>query len=137
MQDAARVTRAALSGLRAVVAWPGAPRPVEADALLPERALAGDADARTQLRRPRCTRPLVDGGRRAARDAVGASSTPAGRSRRRRAPLFVHANTVRYRMRRVAELCGHSPMDARGALTLRLALVLGRLAAEAPEEPVT
>ena len=43
--------------------------------------------------------------------------------------LFVHANTVRYRMRRIAELCGHSPMDARGALTLQLALVLGRLAA--------
>ncbi|MDQ2796221.1 MAG: helix-turn-helix domain-containing protein, partial [Actinomycetota bacterium] len=41
--------------------------------------------------------------------------------------LFVHANTVRYRLKRVAEVCGESPTDARGALTLRIALVLGRL----------
>lgn len=125
MQDAARVTRAALSGLRAVVAWPGAPRPVEADALLPERALAGDTEARTQLM-AEVYAPLADAGGElletlsAFLDAGGALEATAR-------ALFVHANTVRYRMRRVAELCGHSPMDARGALTLRLALVFGRL----------
>ena len=41
--------------------------------------------------------------------------------------LFVHANTVRYRLRRVAEVCGQSPSEARGAFTLRVALALGRL----------
>ena len=41
--------------------------------------------------------------------------------------LFVHTNTVRYRLRRAAELCGHAPTDARGAFTIQLALVLGRL----------
>ena len=46
----ARVSAAAaLSGLRAAAAWPDAPRPVRADDLLPERALAGDGHARRQL----------------------------------------------------------------------------------------
>ena len=61
LSAAGRVTRAALSGLRAVAAWPGAPRPVEADALLPERALAGDLDARAQLVAD-VYRPLVAAG---------------------------------------------------------------------------
>ena len=42
--------------------------------------------------------------------------------------LFVHPNTVRYRLRRVAELTGEQPADARSAFVLRVALVLGRLA---------
>ena len=41
----------ALAGHRAVRAWPGAPRPVAADDLLPERVLDGDAGAVEQLRR--------------------------------------------------------------------------------------
>jgi DNA-binding PucR family transcriptional regulator len=39
----------------------------------------------------------------------------------------VHANTVRYRLRRVAEVCGEAPTDARGAFTIQVALTLGRL----------
>ena len=41
--------------------------------------------------------------------------------------LFVHPNTVRYRLRRVLDLTGLAPSDARHAFTLRIALVLGRL----------
>jgi DNA-binding PucR family transcriptional regulator len=41
--------------------------------------------------------------------------------------LFVHPNTVRYRLRRVLDLTGLAPNDARHAFTLRIALVLGRL----------
>ncbi len=41
--------------------------------------------------------------------------------------LFVHANTVRYRLRRVHEISGYSPTDPRDAYALRLALTLGRL----------
>ena len=41
--------------------------------------------------------------------------------------LFVHANTVRYRLRRVARSCGESPTEPRGAFTLQVALALGRL----------
>ncbi|MHB8796816.1 MAG: helix-turn-helix domain-containing protein, partial [Candidatus Nanopelagicales bacterium] len=44
--------------------------------------------------------------------------------------LFIHPNTVRYRLRRIADLTGHSPTDARGAFTLRVGLTLGRLAGE-------
>jgi DNA-binding PucR family transcriptional regulator len=39
----------------------------------------------------------------------------------------VHPNTVRYRLRRVLDLTGLAPNDARHAFTLRIALVLGRL----------
>ena len=44
---AARSARAAIAGLRAAPGWPGAPRPVAADDLLPERALSGDGHAGT------------------------------------------------------------------------------------------
>ena len=46
---AGRSARAALSGLSAAPAWPDAPRIVESEALLPERALAGDPPARRIL----------------------------------------------------------------------------------------
>jgi DNA-binding PucR family transcriptional regulator len=51
--------------------------------------------------------------------------------------LFVHPNTVRYRLRRVAEVSGYTPSDPRHALTLRLALALGRLADVRPERAAT
>ena len=41
--------------------------------------------------------------------------------------LFVHANTVRYRLRRVHEVTGYSPTHPREAYALRLSLTLGRL----------
>jgi hypothetical protein len=122
---AAAVTRAALSGLRAVPAWPGAPRPVSADDLLPERALAGDAEARTQLVE-NVYRPLVAAGDVLV-ETVAAFLDAGGALEATARALFVHANTVRYRLRRVAEICGEVPADPRGALTLRIALVLGRL----------
>jgi DNA-binding PucR family transcriptional regulator len=52
---------------------------------------------------------------------AGGSATAAGQA------LFCHPNTVRYRLRRVAELTGQHPGDARGALVLRLAMGLDRL----------
>jgi hypothetical protein len=125
ISDAGRVTQAALSGLRVVPAWPGAPRPVGADALLPERALAGDTDARAQLVDD-VYRPLVEAGGGLI-ETVAAFLDAGGALEATARALFVHANTVRYRLRRVSEICGESPTDARGALTLRIALVLGRL----------
>ena len=41
--------------------------------------------------------------------------------------LYVHPNTVRYRLRRVAEVTGLSPLDGRDAFALRMALTVGRL----------
>lgn len=125
LDDAATVTQAALSGLRAAPAWPGAPRPVSADALLPERALAGDTQARAQLVAD-VYRPLVEAGDVLV-DTVAAFLDAGGALEATARALFVHANTVRYRLRRVAELCGEAPTDPRGALALQVALVLGRL----------
>jgi hypothetical protein len=122
--DASAVTQAALAGLRAVPGWPGAPRPVSADALLPERALMGDAAARERLV-GEVYQPLVRSGvvlieTLTSFFACGSSLEATARS------LFVHANTVRYRLRRVAEACGESPTDPRGAFILQVALALGR-----------
>ena len=123
---ASTATRAALSGLRAVSAWPGAPRPVAAEALLPERALAGDQDARETLVET-VYKPLVAAGDVLVSTVATFLETGGALEATARA-LFVHANTVRYRLRRAAEVCGETPTDPRGAYTLRIALTLGRLA---------
>ena len=39
---------------------------------------------------------------------------------------FVHVNTVRCRLKRVSEVTGFDPMNPQDALTLRMALMLGR-----------
>ncbi len=49
LPSAPRSARAALAGATAARAWPAAPRPVLAAALLPERVLAGDVTARRAL----------------------------------------------------------------------------------------
>jgi DNA-binding PucR family transcriptional regulator len=41
--------------------------------------------------------------------------------------LFVHPNTVRYRLKRVAELTEYTPSVGRDAFTLWVAIVVGRL----------
>ncbi len=117
---------AALSGLRAAAAWSEAPRPVHADDLLPERTLDGDSDARAHLLAEIYT-PLVQAGRElleTLRAYLEQSGSIEGAARL----LFVHPNTVRYRLRRVSDVTGVSPADPRGAFTLRVALTLGRLA---------
>jgi DNA-binding PucR family transcriptional regulator len=43
--------------------------------------------------------------------------------------LFVHPNTVRYRLRRVTELTGFTASEGRDGFTLWTAIILGRLAA--------
>src|SRR6478735_8012046 len=41
--------------------------------------------------------------------------------------IFVHPNTVRYRLKRAAEITGLSATDPRGSWTLQVALALARL----------
>jgi DNA-binding PucR family transcriptional regulator len=41
--------------------------------------------------------------------------------------LFVHANTIRYRIKGISELIGYDLTDPRDAFTVRLALILGRI----------
>lgn len=124
--DAGTVTQAAMSGLAVAAAWPGAPRPVAADDLLPERAVAGDAAARAYLVDV-VYQPLVAAGATLV-DTVSTYLDLGGALESTARALFVHTNTVRYRLRRVTDVCGCSPTDPRGSYTLRLALTLGRLA---------
>ncbi|WP_283138145.1 PucR family transcriptional regulator [Rhizohabitans arisaemae] len=123
LQAATRSARAALAGLRAAPAWPDAPRPVLADDLLAERALAGDEDAREQLiehvYRPLAGTPLLETLTTYLEQGTSLEATAR--------LLFVHPNTVRYRLRKVAELTGYQPADGRAAFTLQVGLVLGRL----------
>jgi len=120
----------ALAGLLAAPAWPDAPRPVPSDDLLPERALAGDEIARTRLVQE-VYRPLQSTGT-ALVETLSAFLEQTSSLEAAARALFVHPNTVRYRLRRVTEISGYAPADPRHALTLRLALALGRLADAQP-----
>ncbi|MFR9729451.1 PucR family transcriptional regulator [Saccharopolyspora sp. MS10] len=126
LSEAHRSAADAMSGLRAVVAWPTAPRPVLAEDLLPERALAGDPEAERQLVEG-IVLPLVDAGG-ALLETVDTYLELGGVLENCARQLYVHPNTVRYRLRRVAELTGRTPSNARDALVLRVALSVGRLA---------
>jgi DNA-binding PucR family transcriptional regulator len=123
--DAKISADAAHSALRVVHGWPDAPRPVHADDLLPERALAGDAIARDALV-DQVHRPLNEAGTTVLLTletylAQGSSIEATART------LFVHPNTVRYRLKRVVDITGLSPTNARDSYVLRLALTVGRL----------
>ncbi len=123
--QAPAVTQAALSGLRAAPGWRGAPRPVSADDLLPERALLGEADARALLIET-VYQPLVGAGD-VLLDTVACFLDAGGALESTARTLFVHVNTVRSRLRRVAEVSGQVPTDGRGAFTLRTAIALASL----------
>jgi len=114
----------ALSGLDAVAGWPAAPRPVRAEELLAERVVLGDATARSRLRTEVYV-PLAAGG--ADLLATAAAYLDRGGAVEATArDLFLHPNTVRYRLRRVADVTGRDLTKERPAQEVRLALVLGR-----------
>ncbi|MGI8577896.1 MAG: PucR family transcriptional regulator [Nocardioidaceae bacterium] len=117
--------RAAIAGLRAAIAWPEAPRPVSSDDLLPERSLSGDGHARRQLVSD-VYQPLVDAGS-GLLETLTAYLDSSGSIEATGRALFVHPNTVRYRLHRIADVTGLSANAARDAYTLRVALTLGRL----------
>ncbi|AEV82423.1 PucR family transcriptional regulator [Actinoplanes sp. SE50] len=125
LEQATESARAALAGFRAAPAWPGAPSPVAADALLPERALAGDLDARRKLRND-VYGPLSRAGS-GLLETLDAFFAAGGVLESAARELYVHPNTVRYRLRRVAEVTTLSPLDGRDAFALRMALSIGRL----------
>jgi hypothetical protein len=115
----------ALAGLRAAPAWPDAPRPVPADALLAERALDGDPLARTALME-RVAGPLQAAGG-GVLETVRAVLGSGGNLEATARAIFVHPNTVRYRLKRAADLTGISATDPRGSWTLQVALTLAAL----------
>lgn len=127
LHAAASSARAAIAGLKASSGWPDAPRPVHAEDLLAERALDGDEDARGQLVEhvylPLAGTPLLD--TLATYLEQGTSLEATARL------LFVHPNTVRYRLKKITELTGYQPTEGRSAFTLQVGLILGRLSESA------
>lgn len=115
----------AIAGMNAVAGWPGAPRPVPARELLPERALLGDNTAIAALE-AEVMRPLNDAGPALA-ETLDAYLDSGGAIEACARKLFVHPNTVRYRLRRIADFTGRDPTVPRDAYVLRVAASLGRL----------
>jgi DNA-binding PucR family transcriptional regulator len=115
----------AISAMNAVGGWRGAPRPVLARELLPERALMGDASAIVALHTD-VMGPLADAGPTlietldAYLDCGGAIEACARK-------LFVHPNTVRYRLKRITDFTGRDPTQPRDAYVLRVASTVGQL----------
>lgn len=115
----------AVSGMNAVAGWSGAPRPVQARELLPERALMGDASAIVALHTD-VMLPLTDAGPTLTKtldaylDCGGAIEACARK-------LFVHPNTVRYRLKRITDFTGQDPTLPRDAYVLRVAATVGKL----------
>ena len=114
----------AVAGLAAVAGWTAAPRPVRAAELLAERAVLGDDTARRRLLEE-VYEPMAS----ASGDLLltagaylegGSSLEGTGRT------LFLHPNTVRYRLKRLREVTGRDLTDPRDAMVVRVALLLGR-----------
>ena len=124
--DAVKSAKAALAGFAVARAWRNAPRPTLADDLLPERAFAGDPLARSTLIN-RIYKPLQNH----STELLGTlwCYLDNGRSLEATArELFVHPNTVRYRLKRISEVIGWDATGAREALILQSALIIGSIA---------
>lgn len=128
LPDAGYSAKSAMAGLAAVKGWPDAPQVVAADELLPERALLGEPIARAML-----VRDVYDPLTKAGGSFLETLRTYLDHGRSLEAAarlLFVHPNTVRYRLRRAAEITGWDAADAREAFVLHIAMTLGQLGAE-------
>jgi len=123
--DATRSAKAALAGFAVVKAWQKPARPVNADDLLAERSLAGDMLAKQTLVET-IYRPLSANSPELLETLTSYLET--GRSLESTArELFVHANTVRYRLKRISEIIGWDASGSREAFVLQVAMVLGSM----------
>ncbi|WP_166984653.1 PucR family transcriptional regulator [Canibacter zhoujuaniae] len=117
--------RAALNGITVAAARSEVHYPIHADDLLPERVIAGDPLAKQTLLL-RAYKPLSE----ASGELLPTLRTYLAQGRSLEATarvLYVHTNTVRYRLKRIYELIGWQPTEARDAFTLHTALVLGEI----------
>lgn len=123
---------AAVAGHDAAPGWPGRPHPVAADDLLAERALLGDELARITLvddiHAVLAEHPsLLETARTHLESRAGLEGTARA--------LIVHVNTVRYRLRRIADLVGYDLADPHDAFTVRVALTIGAIMEGSSKEP--
>ncbi|HJE52315.1 MAG TPA: helix-turn-helix domain-containing protein [Tessaracoccus flavescens] len=124
LAGAPKSARAAASGYRAAKAWPEGPSTLLSIDLLPERALSGDGHARRTLASE--IYPSLAANKELLDTCVGFLDHGSSMEATARA-LFVHPNTVRYRLKRILDVTGYDPSDAREAYILRMAITLGRL----------
>lgn len=124
LAEAAQSAREAASGYRAARAWPEGPSTLLASDLLPERALSGDGHARRSLATD--VFGSLAGHKELLETAVSFLDHGSSMEATARA-MFVHPNTVRYRLKRITEITGCNPTNAREAYILRMAITLGRL----------
>lgn len=123
--DAVHSAKAALAGFAAAGALRTLPRPLLANDMLPERAMAGDPLARQTLvstvYEPLRDHPL---------DLLQTVWTyfETGHSLESTAKeMFVHPNTVRYRLKKVADVLDWDPSHPRDALIIHTAIIVGRI----------
>ena len=123
VSDSARSAKAALAAHSVSASRNNLSRLTLADQLLPERVLAGDNLAKQTLINSYYL-PLATGSQdllmtlRSYLDNGGSLEATAK-------SLFVHANTVRYRLKRITEIIGQDVTDARVAFVVQTALVVG------------
>ena len=125
VSEASRSAMAALAANSVAATTSFSHRPILADELLPERALAGDQLAKATLLQS-LYHPIAD----ASTELLNTLKTylECGRSLEATSKvLFVHANTVRYRLRRIQEILGEDATDPRTAFVLQIALALGAI----------
>jgi hypothetical protein len=125
VSDANRSAKAALSANSVALAIGKNSRPLLADDLLPERAMAGDQLARRSLIE-NYYQPLTNQSQELLQTLR--AYLEAGRSLEACSKqLFVHANTVRYRLKRINEEVGLDATDPRSGFVLQIALMLGAI----------
>jgi len=123
VSDSARSAKAALAALSVAASREQLSRPTLADDLLPERMLAGDQLAKQALITTYYL-PLVSGSADLLQ-TLRAYLENGGSLEATAKSLFVHANTVRYRLRRIQELIGEDVTDPRVAFVVQTAIVVG------------
>ena len=132
--DAVKSAKAALAGFTAAKSLRELPRPLSADEVLPERALAGDPLALraliTTIYEPLRDHPLDLLTTMWTYFETGHSLESTARE------LFVRPNTVRYRLKKIAELVTWDPGAPLDAFTLHMAVILGTMnEPKAPTKP--
>ena len=111
----------ALSGFEAVSLVTARDRLLSSESLIAARVIAGDAHAVGEVIDTLATGLKSDVVETLA-TYLEQEPTIEGCAR----AMYVHVNTIRYRLRRVVEVTGYDPTEPSDALTLRLALMIGR-----------
>jgi DNA-binding PucR family transcriptional regulator len=127
--------RAALSAFAVLRNASKLQRITQADDVLAERALAGDALAKQTLVE-KIYKPLAENSAELLETLV--TYLGCGRSLEATSKqLFVHANTVRYRLKRISEIIGWDATGAHEAFVLQVAMVLGSMSESNTEGTVS